>query len=186
MRSSRPASSTPLLGRGDALASAAQRTVIMSTGKAATFTAGLVQMRSGLSPQANLDAAVKLIDEAKNGGADYVLTPEMTNILEVKRERLFAAIAPEESDASLAAFRELARKLGIFLHVGSLAIKLSAGQGGQSLVPDRPQGRDRRALRQDPHVRRRSRRRRELSRSRAITVPARSPSPPTCRGAGSA
>ena len=96
----------------------------MSTGKAATFTAGLVQMRSGLSPQANLDAAVKLIEEAKNGGADYVLTPEMTNILEVKRERLFAALAPEESDASLAAFRELARKLGIFLHVGSLAIKL--------------------------------------------------------------
>ena len=96
----------------------------MSTGKGATFTAGLVQMRSGLSPRANLDAAVKLIEEARNGSADYVLTPEMTNILEVKRERLFAALAPEESDASLAAFRELARKLGIFLHVGSLAIKL--------------------------------------------------------------
>ena len=95
----------------------------MSTAKA-TFTAGLVQMRSGLSPQANLDAAVKLIEEAKNGGADYVLTPEMTNILEIRRERLFAALEPEESDPSLAAFRELARKLGIFLHIGSLAIKL--------------------------------------------------------------
>jgi len=96
----------------------------MSTGKAATFTAGLVQMRSGLSPQSNLDAAVRLVEEAKRAGADYVLTPEMTNILEVNRERLFAAIAPEEKDATLAAFRELARKLGIFLHVGSLAIKL--------------------------------------------------------------
>ena len=74
--------------------------------KAATFTAGLVQMRSGLSPHANLDAAVRLIEEAKSAGADYVLTPEMTNILEIKRERLFAAIAPEESDATLAAFRE--------------------------------------------------------------------------------
>src|SRR4029434_2944720 len=84
------------------------------------------QMRSGLSPHANLDAAVRLIEEAKRAGADYVLTPEMTNILEIKRERLFAAIAPEESDATLAAFRELARKLGIFLHVGSLAIKLSS------------------------------------------------------------
>ena len=60
----------------------------MSTGKAATFTAGLVQMRSGLSPQANLDAAVRLIEEAKRAGADYVLTPEMSNILEVKRERI--------------------------------------------------------------------------------------------------
>ena len=50
----------------------------------------------------------------QGGGADYVLTPEMTNIMEIKRERLFAAIVPEESDATLAAFRELARKLGIF------------------------------------------------------------------------
>jgi predicted amidohydrolase len=97
----------------------------MSTGTAATFTAALVQMRSGLSPKANLETAITLIGEAKQRGADYVLTPEMTNILEVKRERLFATIASEESDASLAAFCELARKLGIFVHIGSLAIKLS-------------------------------------------------------------
>src|SRR6516165_10271832 len=91
-----------------------------------SFTAALVQMRSGLMPQRNLDAAARLISEARARGAEYVLTPEMTNILEVKRERLFAAIAPEESDATLAALRELARKLQIVLHVGSLAIKLSA------------------------------------------------------------
>jgi predicted amidohydrolase len=98
----------------------------MSDRTASTFTAGLVQMRSGLSPQANLDAAVRLITQAQERGAHYVLTPEMTNILEVKRERLFAAIAPEENDATLTVLRELARKLGIFLHIGSLAIKLSA------------------------------------------------------------
>jgi predicted amidohydrolase len=90
-----------------------------------SFTAGLVQMRSGLAPKGNLDAAARLIVEACERGADYVLTPEMTNILEVKRERLFAAIMPEESDPSLAALRELARRLRIFLHIGSLAIKLS-------------------------------------------------------------
>ena len=90
----------------------------------ATFTAGLVQMRAGLSPQANLDDAIRLIEQAQNAGAEYVLTPEMTNVLEIKRERLFATIAPEESDATLAALRELARKLGIFLHIGSLAIKV--------------------------------------------------------------
>jgi deaminated glutathione amidase len=96
----------------------------MSTGEVATFTVGLVQMRAGVSPSANLDAAVRLIEEAKNAGADYVQTPEMSNIMEVKRERLFAALAPEESDASLAGFRELARRLGIFVHIGSLAIKV--------------------------------------------------------------
>jgi predicted amidohydrolase len=104
----------------------------------ATFTAGLVQMRSGLSPQANLEAALRLIGEAKGAGADYVLTPEMTNILEVKRERLFAAIEPEDNDGTLAAFRELARKLGIYLHVGSLAIKLSAEKAAnRSFLIDR-------------------------------------------------
>ena len=89
------------------------------------FRVGLVQMRSGRTPQANLDAAVKLIGEAKSGGADYVLTPEMTNIMEIGREKLLAAIVAEENDISLTTFRELARKLAIHLHVGSLAIKVS-------------------------------------------------------------
>src|SRR6476646_385599 len=48
----------------------------------------------------------------------------MTNILERKREDLFAALAPEEKDRSLAAFRDLARRLGIWVHVGSLAIEV--------------------------------------------------------------
>jgi predicted amidohydrolase len=88
------------------------------------FRVGLIQMRSGRTPQANLDAAAKLIGEAKTGGADYVQTPEMTNILESSRERLFTAIVPEENDPTLATFRELARALGIYVHVGSLAVKI--------------------------------------------------------------
>ncbi len=90
----------------------------------ATFKAAMIQMRSGLKPAANLDDAVRLIGEAKAAGADYVQTPEMTNIMEVKRERLFSTIAEEDADATLAAMRELARKLGIFIHIGSLAIKV--------------------------------------------------------------
>jgi predicted amidohydrolase len=96
------------------------------TGKhGATFKAAMVQMRSGMEPSANLDTAIKLIGQAKSAGADYVLTPEMTNIVSLKRDRLFAAIVPEDADASLSAFREIARKLAITLHIGSLAIKVS-------------------------------------------------------------
>jgi predicted amidohydrolase len=91
----------------------------------ATFKAAMIQMRTGLTPGANVDAAARLIGEAKAAGADYVLTPEMTNIMEVKRERLMATIAEEDADASLATLRELARKLGLYIHVGSLAIKVS-------------------------------------------------------------
>jgi deaminated glutathione amidase len=90
-----------------------------------TFKAAMIQMRAGLTPAANIDVAVRLIGEAKASGADYVQTPEMTNIMEVKRERLFATISEEDKDPSLAALRDLARKLGIFVHAGSLAIKVS-------------------------------------------------------------
>jgi predicted amidohydrolase len=96
-----------------------------ATGKPSTFRVGLVQMRTGRMPQANADTAVKMIGEAKERGADYVLTPEMTNIMEVNRERFFSTIVPEENDASLAMFREIARKLSIYLHIGSLAIRVT-------------------------------------------------------------
>jgi predicted amidohydrolase len=95
------------------------------TAAGATFKAALIQMRSGLSPSANIDSAAKLIAEAKSAGAHYVQTPEMTNILAARREQLFAAIVEEETDPALAAMRELARTLGIYVHVGSLAIKVS-------------------------------------------------------------
>jgi predicted amidohydrolase len=92
---------------------------------AGTFNAAMIQMRSGLNPGANIEDAVRMIGEAKAAGADYVLTPEMTNILAGNREQLFGAIVDEERDASLATFREIARKLGIYVHVGSLAIRVS-------------------------------------------------------------
>ena len=89
----------------------------------AAFKAAMIQMRSGPAPAANIEAAVRMIGEANSAGAEYVQTPEMTNILEAKRDRLLATVVTEEQDTSLATFRELARKLGIYVHVGSLAIK---------------------------------------------------------------
>jgi len=100
----------------------------------------MIQMRSGLSPAANVDAAVKLIGEAKSSGAEYVQTPEMTNVLAGKREQLFSVIAPEESDASLAAFRDLARKLKIYVHAGSMAIKASPEKAANRSFLIDPQG----------------------------------------------
>ena len=97
----------------------------MSAADRLSFNAAMIQMRSGLDPTANLAAALKSINEAKEAGADYVLTPEMTNILTAKREQLFAKIVTEERDATLTTLREVARKLAIYIHIGSLAIKTS-------------------------------------------------------------
>jgi predicted amidohydrolase len=110
------------------------------TGKTSTFRVGLVQMRSGRTPAANVAAAVKLIGQASEAGADYVQTPEMTNILELKRENLFAAIVAEEEDAGLATFRDLARKLGLWLHIGSLAIKISPDKAANRAFLIDPKG----------------------------------------------
>jgi predicted amidohydrolase len=93
--------------------------------KPESFKAAMIQMRSGLDPAANLDAASKLIVQARAAGADYAQTPEMTNILAAKREQLFAAIVDEASDKTLSAMRELARKHKIIIHIGSLAIRIS-------------------------------------------------------------
>jgi predicted amidohydrolase len=105
-----------------------------------TFRVGLIQMRASREPAANLDTVVKLIGEAKDNGADYVQTPEMTNIMEVSRDKLFATIVPEENDVSLATYRELARKLSIHLHIGSLALKVSADKAANRALLIDPRG----------------------------------------------
>jgi deaminated glutathione amidase len=97
----------------------------MSAAATSSFKVGLVQMRAGPDPRTNLAAVLASVEQAKRAGAAYVLTPEMTNIMEVKRERLFAAITDEERDPTLAALRETARKLSLYVHIGSLAIRAS-------------------------------------------------------------
>jgi predicted amidohydrolase len=110
----------------------------MSAAGSGAFTVGLVQMRSGVDPAANLSAAVKGIEEAQAAGADYVLTPEMTNIMDTDRERLLATIEEEERDQTLSAVRALARKLSVYVHIGSLAIKASPEKAAnRSFVIDR-------------------------------------------------
>jgi predicted amidohydrolase len=109
----------------------------MSEDKVVTFKAAMIQMRSGMTPAGNLDAAVKLIGQAKAAGADYVLTPEVTNIMVVKREQLFSQIVEEDADLTLAALRELARTLGLHIHIGSIAVKVATDKAAnRSLLID--------------------------------------------------
>jgi predicted amidohydrolase len=102
---------------------------------------GLVQMCAGRDVNANIDRAAELIREAARGGAAYVQTPEMTNILELDRERLLAAIRPEEADVGLQRFQPLARELGIWLHIGSMAVLGDAGKPVNRSFLISPEGR---------------------------------------------
>ncbi len=88
------------------------------------FRAALVQLRAGRSIAVNLDSAEALIRRAGRGGAAYVQTPENTALMELEPERVLAQAQPEDENVPLARLRALARELGIWLHVGSLAIRL--------------------------------------------------------------
>ena len=83
-------------------------------------------MCAGRDVARNLRDATALIREAASGGADYVQTPEVTNLMELDRERLFALAEPDAGNAGLRQFAALAKELGIWLHIGSMVVKASA------------------------------------------------------------
>ena len=89
------------------------------------FSAAMVQMRTGLLPGPNLEQGIELIREAARQGADYVQTPEVSNMMQLNRKALFEHLASEDDDQSLKAYRALAKELKIYLHIGSLALRFS-------------------------------------------------------------
>ena len=91
--------------------------------------AGLVQMTSGDDPEANLVQARALIDRAVAGGAGFVLTPEVTNCVSSSRARQRQVLRPEDADPTLAGLRDTAAARGIWLLIGSLALKTGDADG---------------------------------------------------------
>ncbi|MEJ8570328.1 carbon-nitrogen hydrolase family protein [Microbaculum marinum] len=104
------------------------------------FTAACVQLQGTRSVDRNLEAVVALVAEAARQGADYVQTPEQTGIMELDRRKLFESITDEAGDRVLARLRAQARELGIWLHVGSLAIRLSDTQAANRAFMIAPSG----------------------------------------------
>ena len=100
----------------------------MSQDDSGQFRVGLVQMCAGRNVDKNLADASGLIREAARQGAQYVQTPEITTLMEPERTRLFAAIRPEDGNPAVSHFCGLARELGIWLHVGSMAVLLANGK----------------------------------------------------------
>lgn len=89
------------------------------------FRAALVQLCSGRSVDKNLVDAAELVRQAAAGGAHYVQTPEVTTLMELETARLFAAVEAEEGNRALRQFRELAAELKIWLHLGSMPVKVA-------------------------------------------------------------
>ncbi|MEO1168315.1 MAG: carbon-nitrogen hydrolase family protein [Pseudomonadota bacterium] len=83
----------------------------------------LLQMNGGIDPAANAETIVEGIAEAKAGGAGMLFTPEMSGLLDQKRKRAAAHLTTESDDSVLAAVRAAAAEHGIWVHLGSLALR---------------------------------------------------------------
>ncbi len=84
----------------------------------------LIQLRSGIAPEANLVSIGKLAGAAAAAGARYVLTPEMSVGYMRDRAELMRFALPFEDNPAIGELSALARSLGIFLHLGSMAFAL--------------------------------------------------------------
>ncbi|MEL6476474.1 MAG: carbon-nitrogen hydrolase family protein [Pseudomonadota bacterium] len=84
--------------------------------------AGLVQLNATDDPAENLPITEALVRGAAAGGADLVLTPEVTNIVSASRTRQREVLRAEAEDPTLARLREVAAEAGIWLLIGSLAL----------------------------------------------------------------
>lgn len=91
--------------------------------------AALVQLTSGDDPAANLTTTTALIARAADEGAEFILTPEVTNCVSASRTRQEQVLRPEAEDETLAALRDLAAARGVWLLIGSLALKTGEADG---------------------------------------------------------
>jgi deaminated glutathione amidase len=88
------------------------------------FKVALVQMNSGREIAPNIEAATRLVREARGQGAELILTPENTTMVEPRRKLIFAKARAEGDHPAIPAFRALAAETGAWLLIGSLTIKL--------------------------------------------------------------
>jgi Carbon-nitrogen hydrolase len=85
-----------------------------------------IQLNAGREIAPNIAAASALIREARANGAQFILTPENTSMIEPKRPLLLEKAKPEDEHPGLPAFSSLAAELGVWLLIGSMQVKLDA------------------------------------------------------------
>ena len=88
----------------------------------------LYQAQSGIDPAANGEKLVGAVRKAAAGRAAMLFTPEMSGMLDRDRERALAKARSENEDEVLAAVRDAAAEAGIWVHLGSLALKGESGK----------------------------------------------------------
>jgi predicted amidohydrolase len=104
------------------------------------FTAAVLQMRSGVDPDENARTLTRLVGQAVAAGATYLQSPEMTGMVQRDRAGLDARLTSESDDVIVATASGLAKRHGVFIHVGSVAVAVEGGKVANRAFLFRPDG----------------------------------------------
>jgi predicted amidohydrolase len=100
-----------------------------------------VQLRSTDDVDENIATASNLIRSAAAGGAHLIATPENTTLMAADGGAKLEKTVAEREDKAVPAFAALAEELGVWLLIGSLAIKVSEGKTANRSYLFDPKGR---------------------------------------------
>ncbi len=89
----------------------------------------LVQMTASDDPAQNLRDMTAQVRKAAAGGAGFVATPEVSNIISGSRSHQQAVLHRQADDPTLAGMRALAAELSVWVLLGSLALKTGDADG---------------------------------------------------------
>ena len=98
--------------------------------------AALLQMTSGIDPAANARTLTAAVARAAGEGATMLFTPEMSGLLDRDRVRAAESVVAEGDDPVLAAVRDAAARAGLWVHLGSLAVRQGERWANRGFVID--------------------------------------------------
>lgn len=87
------------------------------------LSVGLIQITASDQPEDNLKIVLKMVRDAHVKGAQFIVTPEVTNCVSSDRAHQYEVLNRQDDDPSLKAFRQIAAELEVWLLIGSLALK---------------------------------------------------------------
>lgn len=93
-----------------------------------SFKAACVQLNSAAEIAPNLESASRYIRAAAGAGAQLVMTPENTTLIDPNRARAFAKTPTEHAHPGVPHFSALAKELGIWLLIGSMPVTADDGK----------------------------------------------------------
>jgi predicted amidohydrolase len=106
----------------------------------APLRVGLIQTRTPATHEAALAHVAPMVRETAAQGAQFILTPECTNVLQKDRTKLLPTLVSLEDDLVVRGLRDLARELSVWIDIGSALVKREDGKAANRQAVIDPSG----------------------------------------------